>query len=40
MILVCLEKCASGNIHVKGKENGKGTNNNIMPSGNVNENFT
>jgi len=45
MILVCLEKCASGNIHVQGKENGpriqngKGTNNNIMPSDNIKENF-
>jgi len=45
MKLVCLEECASGNIHVQGKENGprihngKGTNNNIMPSGNVKENF-
>jgi len=45
MILICLEECASGNIHVQGKENGlrihdgKGTNNNIMPSGNVKENF-
>jgi hypothetical protein len=38
-------KCASGNIHVQGKENGprihngKGTNNNIMPRDNVKENF-
>jgi len=45
MILVCLEECANGNIPVQGKENGprmyngKGTNNNIMPSGNVKENF-
>jgi len=45
MILVCLEECANGNKHVQGKENGprihngKGTNNNIMQSGNVNENF-
>jgi len=45
MILVCLEECASGNIHVQGKENSprihnnKGINNNIMPSGNVKENF-
>ena len=45
MTLVCLEECASGNIHVLGKENGprihngKGTNNNIMPNGNVKENF-
>jgi len=45
MILVCLEECASRNTHVQGKENyprihnGKGTNNNIMPSGNVKENF-
>ena len=45
MILVCLEECPKGNIHVQGKENGprihndKGTNNNIMPSGNVKENF-
>jgi len=38
--------CANGNIHVQGKEknsprihNGKGTDNNIMPSGNVDENF-
>jgi hypothetical protein len=44
MILVCLEECTNGNIHVQGKENGprihndKGTNNNIMPSGNVKEN--
>jgi len=46
MIMVCLEECANGNIHVHGKENGprihngKGTNNNIMPSGNVNKMFT
>jgi hypothetical protein len=45
MILVCLEECANGNIHVHGKENGprihngKGTNNIIMPSGIVKENF-
>ena len=45
MILVCLEECANGNTHVQGKEsgprihNGKGTNNNIMPNGNVKENF-
>jgi len=45
MILISLEECTSGNIHVQGKENGprihngKGTNNNIMPSGNVKENF-
>jgi len=45
MILVCLEECPKGNIHVQGKENGprihngKGTNNNIMPSGNVKKNF-
>ena len=45
MILVCLEECASGNIHVEGKgngpriHNGKGTNNNIMPIGNVKEYF-
>ena len=45
MILVCLEECASGNIHVQGKgngpriHNGKGTNDNIMPNGNVKENF-
>jgi len=45
MILVCLEQFANGNIHVQGKKNGpkihngKGTNNNIMPSGNVKENF-
>jgi len=45
MILVCLEECTSGNIHVQGKENGprihngKGTNNNIMPRDNVKENF-
>jgi len=44
MKLACLEECANGNIHVQGKENGprihngKGTNNNTMPSGNVNEN--
>jgi len=45
MILVCLEEYAKGNIHVQGKENGprihngKGTNNNIMPNGNVKESF-
>jgi len=45
MKLFCLEECTNGNIHVQGKENGprihngKGTNNNIMPSGNVKENF-
>jgi hypothetical protein len=39
MIPVCLEECANGNIYVQGKENGhrihngKGINNNIMPSG-------
>jgi len=44
MKLFCLEECVNGNKHVQGKENGprihngKGTNN-IMPSGNVNENF-
>jgi hypothetical protein len=45
MILFCLEECPKGNIHVQENENGprihkgKGTNNNIMPSGNVKENF-
>jgi hypothetical protein len=45
MILVCLEECLSGKIYVQGKENGprihngKGTNNSIMPNGNVKENF-
>jgi len=45
MNLVCLEECASGKIHVHGKENGprihdgEGTNSNIMPSCNVKENF-
>ena len=45
MILVCLEECANGNMHIEGKENGprihngKGTNNNIMPRGNIKENF-
>ena len=45
MILVCLEECTNGNIHVQGEKNGprihneKGTNNSIMPSGNVKENF-
>jgi len=45
MILVCLEEYPKGNMHIQGKENGpgihngKGTNNNIMPSGNVKENF-
>jgi hypothetical protein len=44
MIPVCVEQCANWNIHVQGKENGhripngKGTNNNIMPSGSVEEN--
>jgi len=43
MKLVSLEECANGKKHVQGKENGprihngKGTNNNIMPSGNINE---
>ena len=45
MILVCLEECPSGIIHIQRKENeprihnGKGTNNNIMPNYNVKENL-
>jgi hypothetical protein len=45
MILVCLEKCTNVNKHVQGKENGprirngKGSNNNIMPSDNVKDNY-
>jgi hypothetical protein len=45
MVPVCVEQCANGNLHVQGKENGhrihngKGTNN-IMPRGNVKENFS
>jgi len=44
MKLACLEECANGNKHAQRKENGprihngKGTNNNTMPSGNVKEN--
>jgi hypothetical protein len=46
MVPVCVEQCANGNRHVQGKvngpriDNGKGTNNNIMPSGNVKEKFS
>jgi len=45
MIQVCLKECANGNIPVQGIgngpriHNGKGTNNNIVPSGNIKENF-
>jgi hypothetical protein len=45
MVTVCVEQCDNGNIHVQGKENGhrihngKGTNNSILPSGNVKETF-
>jgi hypothetical protein len=44
MMPVCLAECANGNRQVQGKENGpridsgKGTNKNIMPSGNAKEN--
>jgi len=45
LILLFLEECANGNKHAQGQKNGprihneKGTNNSIMPSGNVNESF-
>jgi len=46
MKLVCLEECANGNKYVQEKENGprihngKGTNNNIMPSDKAKEILT
>jgi hypothetical protein len=45
MVPVYVEQCDNGNIYVQGTENGhmihngKGTNNKIIPSGNVKENF-